>query len=82
MAMPGATLLKLKYNRFMTVNKTNYKTLSSQLDDIVEQIQSGEMDIESATAAYEKGMVIIDQLESQLKLVKNKITKIKKQFGS
>ncbi len=66
----------------MTVKKTDYKTLSAQLDDIVEQIQSGDMDIESATAAYEKGMVIIEQLESQLKLAENKITKIKKQFGS
>ena len=80
--MPEATLPKLKYNRDMTVKKTDYKTLSAQLDDIVEQIQSGDMDIESATAAYEKGMVIIEQLESQLKLAENKITKIKKQFGS
>ena len=72
----------MKYNRDMTVKKTDYKTLSAQLDDIVEQIQSGDMDIESATAAYEKGMVIIEQLESQLKLAENKITKIKKQFGS
>ena len=66
----------------MAVKKTDYKTLSAQLDEIVEQIQNGEMDIESATAAYEKGMVIIGQLESQLKLAENKITKIKKQFGS
>ena len=81
MAMPRATLLKLKYNRGMAVKKTDYKTLSAQLDDIVEQIQSGEMDIEVATVAYEKGMAIIKQLESHLKLAENKITKIQKQFG-
>lgn len=80
--MLEATLLKLKYNRFMTTKNIDYKTLSTQLDDIIEQIQSGEMDIDSAVSAFEKGMAIIEKLESQLGLAENKIAKIKKQFGN
>lgn len=80
--MLEATLLKLKYNRFMTTKNIDHKTLSTQLDDIIEQIQSGEMDIDSAVSAFEKGMAIIEKLESQLELAENKIAKIKKQFGN
>lgn len=58
----------------------NYRELSSELDDILNKLQSGELDIDEAVKLYERGMVITKELEDYLKDAENKATKIKASF--
>ena len=63
----------------MTKDKT-YQELSSELDQLLEELQTAELEVDDAIAKYERGMAIIEQLETQLKTAENKVKKIKAQF--
>jgi len=56
---------------------TNYHNLNEELDEILNELQSAELDIDEAISKYEKAMKIVAKLEEYLKSAKNKITKIK-----
>lgn len=58
----------------------NYRQLSQQLDEILDNLQSGNLDIDEAIKKYEQGMAIVQQLQTYLKDAENKVTKIKKSF--
>ncbi len=61
----------------MATKKTDYQSLSRELDEILAKLQSVDLDIDEAVKAYERGMTIAKELESYLKTAENKITKIK-----
>jgi exodeoxyribonuclease VII small subunit len=48
-----------------------------KLEDIVEQLESGEMDLERSVELYEKGMILKNNCEEKLKKVEIQIKKIK-----
>ena len=48
-----------------------------KLEDIVDQLESGEIDIEKSVALYEKGMLLKNNCEARLKKVELQIKKIK-----
>ena len=48
-----------------------------QLEDIVEQLESGEVDLDKSVELYEKGMILKNQCESKLKNIETQIKKIK-----
>ncbi len=54
----------------------NYRKLSDELDNILNQLQSGELDIDKAINLHERGQIIIKQLQTYLKTAENKITKV------
>ena len=45
--------------------------------DIVDQLESGEIDLEKSVKLYEKGMIIKNECETNLKKVELQIKKIK-----
>ena len=47
------------------------------LEDIVEQLESGDVDLEKSVELYEKGMDLKNICEEKLKKVENQIKKIK-----
>lgn len=57
--------------------KTDYQSLSNELEIILSKLQSADLDIDEAVKAYERGIVIAKELEVYLKTAENKITKIK-----
>ena len=62
--------------------KKNNKELSFEyslknLEDIVEQLESGDVDLEKSVELYEKGMNLKKICEEKLKKVENQIKKIK-----
>lgn len=61
----------------MTTKKSDYQSLSKELDEILSKLQYSELDIDESVAAYERGMSIAKELEAYLKVAENKITKIK-----
>ncbi len=58
----------------------DYKTLSTELDTIMDKLQSSDVDIDDAVRLYERGMTIVKQLETYLKTAENKVTKLKASF--
>ena len=48
-----------------------------KLEDIVEQLESGEIDLERSVELYEKGMILKNNCEEKLKKVEMQIKKIK-----
>jgi exodeoxyribonuclease VII small subunit len=65
----------------MAVKKSNesidYQALRAELDEILDQLQNDEVDIEVAISKYERGQVIVKQLQQFLNEAENKITKLK-----
>lgn len=58
----------------------NYHELNVELDEVLDKLQSGELDIDDAVKAYERGMELIDQLQKNLKESENTVMKIKANF--
>ncbi len=54
----------------------NYQKLTEELDQILDDLQTGALPFDQAITKYEKGMELIKKLEDELKLAENKITKI------
>tara|TARA_B110000438_G_C15514314_1_gene521312 strand:+ start:419 stop:643 length:225 start_codon:yes stop_codon:yes gene_type:complete len=48
-----------------------------KLEDIVEQLESGDVDLEKSVELYEKGMILKNNCEEKLKKVELQIKKIK-----
>lgn len=53
----------------------SYVALHQELHDIVMQIQSADVDIDTALGLHERGMALIVQLEDYLKHATNRIEK-------
>jgi exodeoxyribonuclease VII small subunit len=65
----------------MTKSKTpTYAELKQELDIVLETLQQGDIDVDDALKAYEKGMTLIKLLEAKLKSAENKINKVKVRF--
>lgn len=61
------------------MNKTpeTYESMYSELEQIIESLQSGELGIDEAVTQYERSKELITKLEKHLESAENKITKIK-----
>lgn len=56
--------------------KLSYQELNTELELILTQLQSGEMDIDDALSAYERGQIIVKELQAFLSNAENKIKKL------
>lgn len=54
----------------------NYQALQTELDELLERLQSGELTIDESVPAYERGLKIIAELETYLKTAENTITEL------
>lgn len=54
----------------------DYQTLNEELQAILGKLQSGEITIDEALPAYERGQQLITELEKYLKTAENKITEL------
>ena len=61
----------------MDKKNDSYETKYKELEDIIELLQSGDLSLDLAVEKYERSNELIKQLEEHLKVVENKITKIK-----
>lgn len=58
----------------------SYQEMNKELESLLSDLQSSDMDIDEALKAYERGMELVKELETYLKTTENKIIKIKTQF--
>jgi exodeoxyribonuclease VII small subunit len=54
----------------------NYKRMSEELAGIIAWFESGEIDLDAASAKYEEALKLLGQMETYLKTAENKIHKI------
>ena len=57
--------------------KTTFEDNLKELENIVEHLESGDIDLEKSVELYEKGMVLKNNCEEKLKSVEQQIKKIK-----
>ncbi|HEY1064171.1 MAG TPA: exodeoxyribonuclease VII small subunit [Candidatus Saccharimonadales bacterium] len=60
----------------MTQKKVDYRKLNDELDAILDRLQSGELSIDEAMPAYERGMQLVKELEAYLQQADNRITEL------
>jgi exodeoxyribonuclease VII small subunit len=56
----------------------DYQVLQQELDDIIDKLQSGSIEVDEALGAYERGSDIIKLLQGRLAVAQNKVTKLQK----
>jgi exodeoxyribonuclease VII small subunit len=57
----------------MASKKVNYEQSMNELEVIVERLESGEMSLEAAIAAYERGMKLVKSLDVLLGDAKRRV---------
>ena len=60
-----------------TEKKLTFEENLKKLEDIVEQLESGEINLEKSIELYEKGMILKNNCQEKLKKVEIQIKKIK-----
>ena len=63
------------------MKKQTFETAIKQLEDIVEKLEAGDVDLEYSVSLYEQGMQLKKFCEQKLKEVELKINKIKIENG-
>ncbi len=64
----------------MAKTEKSYHQLKEQLEIILANLQSDELDIEKAEAAYKEGMALVKLMQAKLSIIENKMVKIKEKF--
>lgn len=54
-----------------------YRELSLELESIILELQREDLDIDEALRGYDKGLAIVEELESYLQTAENKIRELK-----
>lgn len=55
---------------------TDYRALNEELETILTKLQNGEITIDEAVPAYERGMQLIKELEAYLLAAENKVSEL------
>lgn len=60
-----------------TKKQPTYKELQAELDNVLAELQSAELDIDKALTLYRRGQQLIVELENYLTHAKNEIEQLK-----
>ncbi len=55
----------------------NYNEMQNELNQIIDDLQSGNIDVDNAMTKYDRGQLLIKDISDYLKKAENKITNIK-----
>lgn len=65
----------------MSKPTTNYQQLNSELEAILQKLESGEVDVDEALKLFERGQAVVAELERYLTTAENKVTQLKAKYG-
>ncbi|HVX23954.1 MAG TPA: exodeoxyribonuclease VII small subunit [Candidatus Saccharimonadales bacterium] len=54
----------------------DYRALSTELEELLAKLQSGDLTIDEAVPAYERGLKLVKELEAYLKTAENTVKKL------
>lgn len=57
-------------------DKPDYRVLSAELETLLAKLQSGDLTIDEAVPAYERGLKLVKELEAYLKTAENTVKKL------
>lgn len=58
--------------------KKTYRDLQTELDEVLAELQSTDLDIDKALELYKQGKKLVERLEDYLESAKNEVEHIKK----
>lgn len=61
-------------------DKPGYQALTSELDDILIELQQTDLDVDVAVKKYERGLEVIKELEKYLGEAENRVSELKAKF--
>lgn len=61
----------------MTKAKADYQALSKELDTIMSELQSEDLDVDRALVCYKRGLQLVKQLEAYLEQAENTIHELR-----
>lgn len=64
----------------MLMSKNDYKILQTELDQILDELGRSDIGVDEAVKKYERGLVLIKELEDHLKNAKNTVSELKAKF--
>ncbi len=59
----------------------NFAKAYSELEKIVQEFESREIDLEKDLPKFERGMELAQQLQKNLKMMENKVMEVEKRYG-
>lgn len=65
----------------MTKKSFNFAKAYNELEKIVQEFESREIDLEKDLPKFERGMEFAQQLSAQLKEMENKVVEVERKFG-
>ncbi|MDP2656666.1 MAG: exodeoxyribonuclease VII small subunit [bacterium] len=65
----------------MATKKDTFKDAMEELEGIVKQFESGNLDLDESLKKFERGLELAEQCKKQLAVVENKIKEIKGKFS-
>ncbi|MFI5270750.1 MAG: exodeoxyribonuclease VII small subunit [Candidatus Saccharimonadales bacterium] len=68
-------------NKKTKEEESSYSELKKELNDVLERLQSDNLDIDEAMELYERGLEVITILSTQLKEAENTIKKLNSTFN-
>ncbi len=63
-----------------TKSAPNYEALKSELDALMQELQREDLDVDTALKHYERGLELVQALETYLKTAENKVRELKAVF--
>ena len=61
-------------------SKVNYQALRDELESVMAQLQAEELDVDQALSLYQRGLELVQQLDSYLKTAENTVRELKAKF--
>lgn len=61
-------------------DKLTFRSASQELEEITKKLESGQLDVDEALAAFERGLKLAQYLKKRLAEVENKVKELKKEF--
>jgi exodeoxyribonuclease VII small subunit len=58
----------------------NYQALKAELETVMAQLQSEDLDVDEALRLYERGLELVQQLDMYLKTAENTVQELKARF--
>jgi exodeoxyribonuclease VII small subunit len=66
----------------MSKIKPSYETLKTELDSVMAELQREDLDVDLALQYYQRGLELIQQLESYLAGAENSVQELKAKFNN
>ncbi len=63
-------------------DSADYRELSAELATVIDKLEDGEIDIDAAVSCYERGLEIVNLLETRLLRAENRVAELKHELAS